>query len=133
MGTTAWTAGFAVAVGTLAAACRPVAAPTTPPASTVIAILGVGDERFRIRLTTDAQVRAARAAQAGGPARIPNGRLVAGADANVGWSWHLEDVEFAEVAIEVCDGRPSEVEHAGVSFGGGRYCPWSATVIDVKP
>jgi hypothetical protein len=48
------------------------------------------------------------------------------------WSWHLEDVEFAEVTIELCDGRPSDVERAGTAFGGGRYCPWSAAVVRIE-
>lgn len=86
-----------------------------------------------MKLVTPALAQAARSAQAGGPARIPNGRIVAGPDANVGWSWHLEDVVFVETAIETCDGTPSAVERAGTSYGGGRYCPWSATVIGVEP
>jgi hypothetical protein len=76
-------------------------------------------------------VVAARAAQSGGRARIPNGRIVPGMQVNVGWTWHLEDVMFAEVAIEVCDGRPSDVERQGTGFGGGRFCPWTATVIRI--
>ena len=31
----------------------------------------------------------------------------------------LEDVTFAESTIEVCDGRPSDMERQGTSFGGG--------------
>jgi hypothetical protein len=49
--------------------------------------------------------------QNGGP-RAVNGRIAAG-DVNTGWSWHLEDVEFVEAAIELCDGRPSDVERQG--------------------
>ena len=62
---------------------------------------------------------------------IPIGRIVAGTQVNSGWSWHLEDVTFAEVAIELCDGRPSDVERAGIQFGGGRFCPWNATVVRI--
>lgn len=91
----------------------------------------VADESFRVQLVDSAQIEAARRAHAGGPARIPNGRIVAGASINAGWSWHLEDVEFAELTIEVCDGRPSDVEREGVRFGGGRYCPWSAQVTSI--
>jgi ABC-type glycerol-3-phosphate transport system substrate-binding protein len=29
-------------------------------------------------------------------------------------------------------GGPSDVEREGTSFGGGRYCPWSATVVRVE-
>jgi hypothetical protein len=57
---------------------------------------------------------------------------VPGSQVNEGWSWHLEDVEFAEVAIELCDGRPSDVERDGAQFGGGRFCPWSAQVLSIS-
>jgi hypothetical protein len=50
---------------------------------------------------------------------------------NTGWTWHLEDVEFAETTIELCDGRPSDVEREGAQFGGGRFCPWTARVLDI--
>jgi len=101
------------------------------PSSLAVVTFGVANETFRVSLTTSGQLAAARAAQAGGPARIPNGRVVAGAQVNREWSWHLEDVEFAEFTIELCDGRPSDVEREGVAFGGGRFCPWSATVLRI--
>jgi hypothetical protein len=78
------------------------------------------------------QVAAARAEQSGGRARIPNARIVPGMQVNAGWSWHLEDVIFAESTIELCDGRPSDVERQGTGFGGGRFCPWTATVIRIE-
>ena len=74
----------------------------------------VSGERFRVQLVNDRQIQAARAAQAGGPARIPIGRIVAASGVNQGWAWHLEDLEFAESAMEVYDGRPSDVERQGV-------------------
>jgi hypothetical protein len=77
-------------------------------------------------------VEAARAARTGRLAHIPNGRIVAGSGVNTGWSWHLEDVEFVEVAIEICDGRPSDVEREGVSYGGGRFCPWGAVIVSIS-
>ena len=101
----------------------------TSPSRAATATFSVAGETFRIRLVGDKQIEAARAAQSGGRARIPNGRIVSGAEANVGWSWHLEDVEFAEAAIELCDGRPSDVERQGTAFGGGRFCPWSAQIV----
>jgi hypothetical protein len=113
----------------LAAACGSEST-TSPTAAT--ATLAVGNETFRVALTSPQQVAAARAAQAGAAARIPIGRIVAGAQINTGWSWHLEDVEFVEVAIELCDGRPSDVERQGPAFGGGRFCPWSATVLRIE-
>lgn len=101
------------------------------PSHTAVVTFRVGDESFRVLLTTADQVAAARAAQAGGPARIPNGRLVAGTQVNTGWSWHLEDVTFAEATIELCDGLPSHVEREGTDFGAGHYCPWSASIVRI--
>ena len=86
--------------------------PTAPSQGAVITFRVV-DETFRVHLLDERQIAAALQAAAGGRARIPNGRVVAGTGVNVGWSWHLEDVEFAEQTIEVCDGRPSDVEREG--------------------
>jgi len=119
-----------VALGLLAASCGSDS-PTSPSTMATVT-LAVGSETFRVALATPEQVAAARAAQAGGRARIPNGRIVAGTQVNTGWTWHLEDVAFAEATIELCDGRPSDVERQGPAFGGGRFCPWSATVIRIE-
>ena len=116
------------AVAVLAIACDET--PTAPSSSAVVTF-AVANETFRIGLTTADQVAAARAAQSGGRAKIPIGRIVPGTQVNTGWSWHLEEVTFAEITIELCDGRPSDVERAGVQFGGGRFCPWSATVTRI--
>jgi hypothetical protein len=101
------------------------------PSPNAVVTFAVVNETFRVSLTTPDQVAAARAAQNGGRAKIPNGRIVSGSGVNTGWSWHLEDVTFAESTIEVCDGRPSDVEKQGTAFGGGRYCPWSAVVTRI--
>lgn len=105
--------------------------PTSPSAGAVVTFR-VGGESFRVSLTSAEQVAAAQAAQNGGPARIPIGRIALGTQVNTGWSWHLEDVTFAEVTIELCDGRPSDVEREGNQFGGGRFCPWTAAVTDIE-
>jgi hypothetical protein len=68
-------------------------------------------------LTEREQIDAARAAQAGGTARIPNGRVVSGTQVNTGWNRHLEDVSFAESAIELFDGRRSDVGQQGTASG----------------
>jgi hypothetical protein len=104
----------------------------TAPSSSAIVTFAVQDETFRVSLTSAAQVAAAHAAQRGGPARIPIGRIVSGTQVNTGWSWHLEELTFAEVTIELCDGRPSDVEREGTRFGEGRFCPWTAVVVDIK-
>ena len=104
----------------------------TSPSDTAVVTFNVAGETFRVQLVGEPQIEAARAAQGGGSARIPNGRIVPGAGVNAGWSWHLEDVEFVEVAIELCDGRPSDVERQGTQFGGGRFCPWSARIVAIS-
>ena len=104
----------------------------TAPSRGAFVTFEVAGETFRIHLLDARQIDAAHQAANGGGARIPNGRVVAGTGVNVGWSWHLEDVEFAELTTEVCDGRPSDVEREGVTFGGGRFCPWTARVISIQ-
>lgn len=105
--------------------------PTSPSREAVVTFRVV-DEIFRVRLVTPEQIRAAEAAQAGRGPSIPIGRLRAGTDVNVGWSWHIVDVEFAEVTIELCDGRPSLVEQEGPGFAQGWYCPWGARVVSIE-
>jgi hypothetical protein len=132
---TRWTRPPTLAAGVMLAmllvsACGD-SAPSRPSAGAVVTFTVV-NETFRVSLTGADQVVAARAAQNGGAARIPNGRIVAGTQVNAGWSWHLEDVTFAELTIELCDGRPSDVERQGTGFGGGRFCPWSAAVVRIE-
>jgi hypothetical protein len=116
-------------IALLAAACGD-GTPASPSSGAVVTF-SVGNETFRVWAATAEQIAAARAAQNGGSARIPIGRIVAGTQVNTGWSWHVEDVTFAEITIEVCDGRPSDVERQGTAFGGGRFCPWAAKVIRI--
>jgi len=104
----------------------------TAPSRGALVTFGVADEAFRVHLLDERQIDAAHGAANDGRARIPNGRVVAGTGVNVGWTWHLEDVEFAELTTEVCDGRPSDVEREGVTFGSGRFCPWTARVISIQ-
>ena len=122
-----------VALAALTAALAAGCGDDTPasPSMGAVVTVAVSGETFRIALTTAEQIAATRAAQSGAAARIPIGRVVTGTQVNTGWSWHLEDVSFVEVAIELCDGRPSDVERAGIQFGDGRFCPWSATVVRI--
>lgn len=120
----------AVLAAALAAACGD-GSPARPTSGALVTF-DVSGETFRVWLSTPDRIAAARAARDGAAARIPNGRVVSGTQYNTGWSWHLEDVEFAEATIEVCDGRPSDVERAGVGYGGGRYCPWGASILRIE-
>ena len=103
----------------------------TRPSEGAVVTFRVVNESFRVHLLDERQIDAAHRAANGGAARIPIGRVAAGTGVNLGWSWHPEDVEFAELTTEVCDGRPSDVEREGVNFGGGRFCPWTARVLAI--
>jgi len=49
-----------------------------------VVTVGVINETFRVQVFGERQINAARAAQAGGSARVPNGRIVSGASVNTG-------------------------------------------------
>jgi hypothetical protein len=108
---------------------------TTPPAGegVIVTFRVAGSEEYRIRLTEQEDIDIARKLLAGEEApNIPNGKVVRGsADVNTGYSWHIDpnDIEFAEVTMEVCDGLPSDVEKEVVT--SDRFCPWSAKVIAI--
>jgi hypothetical protein len=102
------------------------------PSAARTATINVSGETYRIELTTRDLVEAAEAARDGRGPGIPIGRIVMGTGINTGWRWHIEDVRFAEITIELCDGRPSDVERLGTAFGGGQFCPWGAKVVAVE-
>ena len=100
----------------------------------VIVTFEVVDQRFKALLTEPADIAIARRLLDGDDVpSIPNGRVVRETGVNEGYSWSLDpnDIEFADVTIEVCDGLPSDVEMGVVT--GDRYCPWAATVIGIEP
>ncbi len=97
------------------------------------------DERFRVWVTNPTTIDDILQIQAGvNPNRFPSGGFRAGpgtADHNLPWSWHLDpdDVAMVEVAIEVCDGRPSIVEQSVADYLQlGLYCPWGARLDSVE-
>jgi hypothetical protein len=107
--------------------------PSAPaPDAPIIVTFEVVDERFKALLTQPEDIAIARRLLLGEDAPgIPNGRVVRETGVNDGWSWSLDpdDIEFAEVTIEVCDGLPSDVEAGTVT--SDRYCPWSALVVEI--
>ena len=113
----------------------PAATPSGSTGSSVVVTLQVREEEYRIELTDPADIDIALAHLAGEEAPgIPNGRIVYGdPGVNEGYSWHIDpnDIEWADLTTEVCDGLPSDVEDHHIS--GDRYCPWSAQVIAVDP
>jgi hypothetical protein len=100
----------------------------------VIVTFEVVDERFTALLTDPVDVAVARRLLAGEDAPgIPNGKVLRETGVNTGYSWSMDpnDIEFADVTVEVCDGLPSEVEADAIS--GDRYCPSSAIVVAIDP
>ncbi|MDP2623796.1 MAG: hypothetical protein Q8Q29_08365, partial [Actinomycetota bacterium] len=89
-----------------------------------------------VLLTGAAADTARQAGAAGTNPGIPNGKILPGdGGVNVGHEWHIEEVEFADIAIEICDGTVSYIDDLGyedyVSQHGDRFCPWSADLVDL--
>ena len=123
-----------VLVPLLIAACDGNGTASPSPDAPVIVTFEVVDERYKVLLTDPADIDIARRLLAGEDVpSIPNGRVIRETGVNEGYGWSIDpnDIEFAEVTIEVCDGLPSDVEMGIV--GGDRYCPWSAIVLGVEP
>lgn len=91
-------------------------------------------EQFRIMLRDEAQIAEAEALVGASAQKIVNGALLPGDGGfNAPWSWHMdpENVELADLTIELCDGRPSMVEADLDMWLGtvGRFCPWSSRIV----
>ena len=95
---------------------------------------GSTTEEFRIATSSTAVIAKARSQLA-----LPEsqrslfaiGAIAAGSGGfNTGWSWHLKDPTLEELAIELCDGKPSAVEADLVYWLNSvkSFCPWSSYV-----
>jgi hypothetical protein len=126
-----WLSAMLVGCGGIA----PSGQPAPQPGGIVVTVRVADAEEYRIRLTDPDDIGIAQKLLAGESAPgIPNGRVVRGEpDVNAGYSWHIDpdSVEFADTTIEVCDGRPSDVEKGVIT--SDRYCPWSAKVVAIMP
>lgn len=112
---------------------------TGPDGGGAVFVVQVIDETFHVRIVDPARIeRARRILNGAEPQLIVTGRLAAGDDGvNEPWSWHLVPgtVGFAEVAIELCDGKPSFVE-AELDYWLNTvqtYCPWSSRIVAELP
>ena len=93
-------------------------------------VIDVNGERFVVRSTDPDTIVQLRAVMQGSRSGFPIGPLRRGDGGfNAPWSWHLDPalVRVAELAIEVCDGRPTYVEANLGDFPA--YCPWGARVV----
>jgi hypothetical protein len=105
--------------------------PAEPGPATVDFLVDVSGERFVLRTSHAETIRLADDNRAGRNSRFPLGPVRAGDGGfNAPWSWHLDPAEtrLVELAIELCDGRPSYVETHLADYP--TYCPWGARVID---
>jgi hypothetical protein len=118
--------GGVLGLGLILTACS---GPTEPSAVSEF-VVEVAGERFTLRLTDAATIQMAEANLAGRNQRFPLGPLRAGHGGfNAPWTWHMDPAQtrFVEVAIELCDGRPSYVESHQSDYA--TYCPWGARVV----
>ena len=98
-------------------------------------VVDVSGERFKVRVTDPQDAAALQQRLSAGQTGVVSGKLVAGNGGfNSPWSWHLDPatIEVPEVAIELCDGRPSFVE-ADLPYwlnSVAYFCPWGARVVD---
>jgi hypothetical protein len=91
-------------------------------------------ETFHILLRDPRLIAEAASLVGRGNRKIVSGELRRGNGGfNQPWSWHLapETVQFADVTIELCDGRPSDVEGDLAYWVDvvGRYCPWGSEIV----
>jgi len=104
-----------------------------------LATFRVVDETMRVWVTAPGTVQALHdlawgrtgATIPAGPVRVGSGQ----GEHNAPWSWHLdpEETVMAEMTIELCDGRPSDVEadvEGWIAYVGS-FCPWAAVLVEV--
>jgi hypothetical protein len=95
-------------------------------------LVQVQNETFVLAVMNEKAIRDAVDCLEGRKRLIPIGEIAMGDGGfNVGHGWHLkpDTVKFAEVAMEVCDGRPSDVGNITARV----FCPWTARVTKRLP
>jgi hypothetical protein len=125
---------LALALALLAACSAGDAAPPAADGLTVRFATPAGD--FVTIITDEESLTRLEGAQPGDHVGIPNGILRPGdGGVNVGHDWHIVDVELADMTMEVCDGTADYVDDLGyerfLDEHGDRFCPWSATVLEI--
>ena len=108
-----------------------------PPEVTTFAFRmkgGPASEEFRVSTSSQQFILQARAQLSLPEAQrklFALGTLRAGNGShNLAWNWHLSDATLTEVAIELCDGKPSMVE-ANLNYWLNTvksFCPWGSYV-----
>ena len=128
---TAASLAYAVMTG-----CGESAAPADGVTPTFV--IEVNTEQFRLRASEPAMQAKLRAHLASGRVGVIYGAVRSGNGGfNAPYRWHLapETIETPDVSIELCDGRPSDVESDLAYWLGNvqAYCPWGARVVREEP
>lgn len=93
--------------------------------------------RFRAVIRDPAMVEKAKREVAGGEeAGIPYGPLAWGdGGVNRGHAWHVTELRFADVTIELCDGTVRDVDQNPAYWVETvrSFCPWSGEVLFLRP
>ena len=110
-----------------------------------LAFSGYPQDTMRIAITDTAAIRLAREfVNTGTGPKLPIGRIMRGAGLDPRYPFRFEpgSVQFADFAMEVCDGAPMRTDSAVVEFMKGAtgelnptsatWCPWGAYPIAVK-
>ena len=106
----------------------------TEPGDSATFTVQVSGEQFKVRVEGQAAIAGLRARLDAGTTGVISGKLVRGNGGfNTTWGWHLEpsSVTAPDLAIELCDGRPSMVQ-ADLDYWMAsvkQFCPWGATVV----
>lgn len=118
-------------LGSVLAAAMAGCSSPTEPADYAEFVVDVSGERFVLRLTDAETIRLADDNRFGRNQKFPLGPLRQGNGGfNAPWRWHFDPAgtRFVDLAIEVCDGRPSYVEQHLADYP--TYCPWGARVVE---
>lgn len=98
-------------------------------------VVRVEGEEFRVRIDNALLATKARRMMVGAEDdQIITANLARGDGGfNTGYGWHMvpSSVSFADVTIELCDGRPSDVQ-ADIDYWVDtvkRYCPWGGRIV----
>ena len=98
-------------------------------------VITVTDETFRFWSEDDGFIDAAIAHHDAGSTQVAMfDDLLEDADCDDQWSFHVgPTMSWADFAIEVCDGRPSDVEGDLTYWIDtvGQWCPWGPEVTSV--
>jgi len=128
-----WVCGAAVMATVTTTAVTACGGDPTVPDDGALFLLEVSGEQFHALVYDPDVVAALDARRASGGAGVVSGMLLQGHGGfNEPWDWHWSpaSVHVPDVAIELCDGRPSMVQDDLTYWleTVGQFCPWGATV-----